>query len=159
MIGINCAIIAMDLLLLSLEYADFYAVQITLKGFVFPISWYMMLRASGREETSAPRRSSLTVSITYNVDSLEYADFYAVQITLKGFVYSLKLKLEFAVLGRLAQFIPISWYMMLRASGREETSAPRRSSLTVSITYSRICRLLRRANHSEGICLLAQTQA
>jgi hypothetical protein len=53
LIGINCAIIAMDLLLLSLEYADFYAVQ----------------------------------------------------ITLKGFVYSLKLKLEFAVLGRLVDLI------------------------------------------------------
>jgi hypothetical protein len=37
--------------------------------------------------------------------SLEYADFYAVQITLKGFVYSLKLKLEFAVLGRLIDLI------------------------------------------------------
>lgn len=37
--------------------------------------------------------------------SLEYADFYAVQITLKGFVYSLKLKLEFAVLGRLVDLI------------------------------------------------------
>ncbi|CAG8894915.1 unnamed protein product [Penicillium egyptiacum] len=53
LIGINCAIIAMDLLLLVLEYADFYAVQ----------------------------------------------------ITLKGFVYSLKLKLEFAVLGRLVDLI------------------------------------------------------
>ncbi|CAG8209425.1 hypothetical protein PENNAL_c0015G05025 [Penicillium nalgiovense] len=53
LIGINCAIIAMDLLLLSLEYADFYAVQ----------------------------------------------------ITLKGFIYSLKLKLEFAVLGRLVDLI------------------------------------------------------
>ncbi|CAG7920941.1 unnamed protein product [Penicillium olsonii] len=37
--------------------------------------------------------------------SLEYADFYALQITLKGFVYSLKLKLEFAVLGRLVDLI------------------------------------------------------
>ncbi|KAJ5501905.1 hypothetical protein N7463_004779 [Penicillium fimorum] len=36
---------------------------------------------------------------------LEYANFYAVQITLKGFVYSLKLKLEFAVLGRLVDLI------------------------------------------------------
>ncbi|KAJ5349533.1 hypothetical protein N7541_007260 [Penicillium brevicompactum] len=53
LIGINCAIVGMDLLLLSLEYADFYAVQ----------------------------------------------------ITLKGFVYSLKLKLEFAVLGRLVDLI------------------------------------------------------
>ncbi|CAL5874023.1 uncharacterized protein PFLUO_LOCUS8309 [Penicillium psychrofluorescens] len=34
---------------------------------------------------------------------LEYANFYAIQITLKGFIYSLKLKLEFAVLGRLVE--------------------------------------------------------
>lgn len=53
LIGINCAIIAMDLLLLGLEYANLYAVQ----------------------------------------------------ITFKGFVYSLKLKLEFAVLGRLVDLI------------------------------------------------------
>ncbi|CAI7643038.1 unnamed protein product [Penicillium glandicola] len=37
--------------------------------------------------------------------SLEYANLYALQITLKGFVYSLKLKLEFAVLGRLVDLI------------------------------------------------------
>ncbi|KAJ5320604.1 hypothetical protein PENANT_c033G06967 [Penicillium antarcticum] len=37
--------------------------------------------------------------------SLEYANLYAVQIILKGFVYSLKLKLEFAVLGRLVDLI------------------------------------------------------
>lgn len=36
---------------------------------------------------------------------IEYANLYAVQITLKGFVYSLKLKLEFAVLGRLVEVI------------------------------------------------------
>ena len=53
LIGINCAIMAMDLLLLGLEYANLYAVQ----------------------------------------------------ITLKGFIYSLKLKLEFAVLGRLVDLI------------------------------------------------------
>ena len=53
LIGINCAIMAMDLLLLGLEYANCYAIQ----------------------------------------------------ITLKGFIYSLKLKLEFAVLGRLVDLI------------------------------------------------------
>lgn len=53
LIGINCAIMAMDLLLLGLEYANQYAIQ----------------------------------------------------IVLKGFIYSLKLKLEFAVLGRLVDII------------------------------------------------------
>lgn len=36
---------------------------------------------------------------------LEYASYYAVQITLKGAIYSVKLKLEFAVLGRLVDAI------------------------------------------------------
>lgn len=36
---------------------------------------------------------------------LEYASLYAVQITLKGAIYSVKLKLEFAVLGRLVDVI------------------------------------------------------
>ncbi|KAH8705778.1 hypothetical protein BGW36DRAFT_286062 [Talaromyces proteolyticus] len=35
----------------------------------------------------------------------EYASEYAIQITLKAAVYSLKLKLEFAVLGKLVDFI------------------------------------------------------
>lgn len=36
---------------------------------------------------------------------LEYASQYAIQISLKGAVYSVKLKLEFAVLGRLVDFV------------------------------------------------------
>ncbi|EEA22571.1 hypothetical protein TMatcc_001420 [Talaromyces marneffei ATCC 18224] len=36
---------------------------------------------------------------------LEYASEYAIQICLKGAVYSIKLKLEFAVLGQLVDFI------------------------------------------------------
>ncbi|KAL3471840.1 hypothetical protein BJX99DRAFT_16012 [Aspergillus californicus] len=36
---------------------------------------------------------------------LEYASFYAVQITLKGVIYSVKLKLEFAVLGKLVDVV------------------------------------------------------
>ncbi|KAI9368712.1 hypothetical protein BJX61DRAFT_202769 [Aspergillus egyptiacus] len=36
---------------------------------------------------------------------LEYSDHYAVQITLKGVIYSVKLKLEFAVLGKLVDVV------------------------------------------------------
>lgn len=36
---------------------------------------------------------------------LEYASYYAVQITLKGLIYSIKLKLEFAVLGKLVDVV------------------------------------------------------
>lgn len=36
---------------------------------------------------------------------LEFANFYLVETTLKGAVYSIKLKLEFAVLGKLVQLV------------------------------------------------------
>ncbi|KAL4914106.1 hypothetical protein BDW62DRAFT_149316 [Aspergillus aurantiobrunneus] len=36
---------------------------------------------------------------------LEYASVYAIQITLKGVIYSVKLKLEFAVLGKLVDVV------------------------------------------------------
>ncbi|KKK25001.1 hypothetical protein P175DRAFT_0444984 [Aspergillus ochraceoroseus IBT 24754] len=36
---------------------------------------------------------------------LEYASYYSVQITLKGVIYSIKLKLEFAVLGKLVDVV------------------------------------------------------
>ncbi|KAL1966074.1 hypothetical protein VTN77DRAFT_4822 [Rasamsonia byssochlamydoides] len=39
---------------------------------------------------------------------LEYASEYAIQITFKGAVYSLKLKLEFAVLGKLVDFVRLA---------------------------------------------------
>ncbi|KAB8234121.1 uncharacterized protein BDW43DRAFT_274324 [Aspergillus alliaceus] len=38
---------------------------------------------------------------------LEYANFYAIQITLKGAIYSIKLKLEFAVLGKLVDMVHV----------------------------------------------------
>ena len=36
---------------------------------------------------------------------LEYASRYSIQITLKGAIYSVKLKLEFAVLGKLVEVV------------------------------------------------------
>ncbi|KAJ5641769.1 hypothetical protein N7490_005769 [Penicillium lividum] len=47
-IGINCAIMAMDLLLLSLEYANQYAVQIVLKGFIYSIKLKLEFAVLGR---------------------------------------------------------------------------------------------------------------
>ncbi|KAJ5927906.1 hypothetical protein N7466_006862 [Penicillium verhagenii] len=47
-IGINCAIMAMDLLLLSLEYANQYAVQIVLKGFIYSVKLKLEFAVLGR---------------------------------------------------------------------------------------------------------------
>ncbi|KFZ17180.1 hypothetical protein V501_01866 [Pseudogymnoascus sp. VKM F-4519 (FW-2642)] len=37
--------------------------------------------------------------------AIEYASYYAIQVTLKGVIYSVKLKLEFAVLGKLIRLV------------------------------------------------------
>ncbi|OOF94889.1 hypothetical protein ASPCADRAFT_171264 [Aspergillus carbonarius ITEM 5010] len=64
---------------------------------------------------------------------LEYASYYAVQITLKGAIYSIKLKLEFAVLGRLVAVVqnrrPISidGDIALGSFEHEAASGPDRS--------------------------------
>lgn len=47
----------------------------------------------------------LIILMDLNLLILEYASEYAIQICLKGAVYSVKLKLEFAVLGQLVDFI------------------------------------------------------
>ncbi|KAL5353321.1 hypothetical protein ACLOAV_001357 [Pseudogymnoascus australis] len=37
--------------------------------------------------------------------AIEYASYYAIEVTLKGVIYSIKLKLEFAVLGKLVHLV------------------------------------------------------
>ncbi|OBT70712.1 hypothetical protein VF21_10307 [Pseudogymnoascus sp. 05NY08] len=37
--------------------------------------------------------------------AIEYASYYAIEVTLKGVIYSIKLKLEFAVLGKLIHLV------------------------------------------------------
>jgi hypothetical protein len=45
-------------------------------------------------------------SSTYlSLVGVEYANYYAIQTTLKGAVYSIKLKLEFAIFGKLIQVV------------------------------------------------------
>jgi hypothetical protein len=37
--------------------------------------------------------------------AVQYSGFYAIQVTLKGLVYSVKLKLEYAILGKLVKAV------------------------------------------------------
>lgn len=53
--------------------------------------------------------------------SVEFANLYLIETTLKGVVYSIKLKLEFAVLGRLVQFVR-------DRTSSNESSKPRRQA-------------------------------
>lgn len=76
LIGINCAIMGMDLLLLSLEYADFYAVQITLKGFIYSLKLKLEFAVLGRlVDLIQGSRDPMSVAIadTLHLSSLERA--------------------------------------------------------------------------------------
>ncbi|KAB8266090.1 hypothetical protein BDV32DRAFT_939 [Aspergillus pseudonomiae] len=79
--------------------------------------------------------------------ALEYASFYAIQITLKGVIYSIKLKLEFAVLGKLVDMVhghrhpgtfgnDVQWYSLEYESS--PTAPASSSDLLGRISFSRV---------------------
>lgn len=47
----------------------------------------------------------LIIIMDLSLLGIEYASYYAIETTLKGVTYSIKLKLEFAVLGKLIHFV------------------------------------------------------
>jgi uncharacterized membrane protein YciS (DUF1049 family) len=61
---------------------------------------------------------------------VEFANLYLIETTLKGVVYSIKLKLEFAVLGRLVQLVRI------RANSGENNSTSAENAITNSNSNS-----------------------
>jgi hypothetical protein len=91
-----------------------FTIQESLLGTLYVIEAVKLLRL-GADVTARPDARSIMyqligincaiIAMDVLLLGLEYANFYAVQITLKGFIYSLKLKLEFAVLGRLVDLI------------------------------------------------------
>ena len=91
-----------------------FTIQESLISTLYVIETVKLLRI-GAESTMRPDARSIMyqliginctiIAMDLLLLGLEYANFYAVQITLKGFIYSLKLKLEFAVLGRLVDLI------------------------------------------------------
>lgn len=91
-----------------------FTIQETLISTLYVVHTVKLLRLGADAELRPDYRSIMYQLIGINcviiamdllLLSLEYANQYAVQIVLKGFIYSLKLKLEFAVLGRLVHII------------------------------------------------------
>ncbi|KAJ5169205.1 uncharacterized protein N7482_004799 [Penicillium canariense] len=91
-----------------------FTLQESLLGTLYVVEAVKLLRL-GADVTARPDARSIMyqliginctiIAMDLLLLGLEYANFYAIQITLKGFIYSLKLKLEFAVLGRLVDLI------------------------------------------------------
>ncbi|KAJ6127589.1 hypothetical protein N7523_003201 [Penicillium sp. IBT 18751x] len=98
-----------------------FTIQESLISTLYVIETVKLLRIGAESATRPDTRSIMYQLIGINFAiiamdllllGLEYANFYAVQITLKGFIYSLKLKLEFAVLGKLVDLIQGSRHPM-----------------------------------------------
>jgi hypothetical protein len=70
--------------------------------------------------------------------SVEFADLYLIETTLKGVVYSVKLKLEFAVLGKLIQLVRVRAEsdQSMNNNYARGNSFDRRNALTLEKTQS-----------------------
>ena len=93
----------------KLQMCGFFC-QETILSTIYIVAAVRMLKTSLRPNT----RSILYQLFTINVIiilldiallSCEFANLYIIETTFKGVVYSIKLKLEFAVLGKLVQFV------------------------------------------------------
>jgi hypothetical protein len=68
---------------------------------------------------------------------VEFANLYIIQTTFKGVVYSIKLKLEFAVLGKLVQFVTAAPASIDSEKQRYESSANRNRSPDLHRRYTK----------------------
>jgi hypothetical protein len=83
---------------------------------------------------------------------LEYANLYILEIVTKGMVYSVKLKLEFAILGKLVQYVgnPAGQFPLRSASDVSEFVRPSHNTTTTSQLLSKP----KRAHERECPCHL-----
>lgn len=62
--------------------------------------------------------------------AVEFANLYIIETTLKGFFYSIKLKLEFAVLGKLIKLVTTN---RQTTNSKTQSSTPRRSAVPAGV--------------------------
>ena len=68
---------------------------------------------------------------------VEFANLYIVETILKGVIYSIKLKLEFVVLGKLVQFVTGSPNSIDEGSPEQPSAALRKNSAALPRKYSK----------------------
>ena len=93
-----------------------FSVQEAVLSSIYIVETLGVLRTSLRSETRAIMRQLVSINVAIilmdiGLLSIEYASLFLLETILKGFVYSLKLKIEFAILSRLVKFV---------GGGREE---------------------------------------
>src|ERR1700733_4858911 len=80
----------------------------------------------------------IIILIDLSLLGLEYANLYILEIVIKGVVYSVKLKLEFAILGKLVQYVqnPAGQFPVRNTSDASEFLRPSHTTATTSRVIS-----------------------
>ncbi|KAI3400727.1 hypothetical protein diail_1936 [Diaporthe ilicicola] len=93
----------------KLQMSGFFCQEVVLSS-IYVVETFRILRTSLQPDTRTTMRQLLAINaviiaMDLGLLGLEAASFYILETMLKGVVYSIKLKLEFAILGKLVSFV------------------------------------------------------
>ena len=90
--------------------ADTASLQEAILSSAYIVETLAVLRTSLRTETRSIMRQLVVINVAIilmdvGLLGIEYASLFLLETILKGFIYSIKLKMEFAILSRLVKFV------------------------------------------------------
>ena len=93
----------------KIQMSGFFCQEVILSS-IYVVETFRILRTSLQPDTRTTMRQLLAINaVIIGMDlgllGLEAASYYILETMLKGVVYSIKLKLEFAILGKLVRFV------------------------------------------------------
>lgn len=93
----------------KIQMTGFFCQEVILSS-IYVIETFRILRTSLQPDTRTTMRQLLAINaviiaMDLGLLGLEAASYYILETMLKGVVYSIKLKLEFAILGKLVRFV------------------------------------------------------
>ncbi|KAG8161076.1 hypothetical protein KVR01_009340 [Diaporthe batatas] len=93
----------------KIQMTGFFCQEVVLSS-IYVVETFRILRTSLQPDTRTTMRQLLAINaviiaMDLGLLGLEAASYYILETMLKGVVYSIKLKLEFAILGKLVRFV------------------------------------------------------
>lgn len=93
----------------KIQMSGFFCQEVILSS-IYVVETFRILRTSLQPDTRTTMRQLLAINaviiaMDLGLLGLEAASYYILETMLKGVVYSIKLKLEFAILGKLVSFV------------------------------------------------------
>lgn len=146
----------------KIQMSGFFCQEVILSS-IYVVETFRILRTSLQPDTRTTMRQLLAINaviiaMDLGLLGLEAASYYILETMLKGVVYSIKLKLEFAILGKLVSFVgggqrPGGGVNQQTGSGGEYD--PRKYSVGfVSTTTAPACRKRRDRREEEDEVML-----